>query len=489
MSLDDFRTANPLHRLNRAVQIVLALGLLLGLNALNTRSYWRSDLSRTGLYSLSPETTAYLHALDQPVHVIVTIPADSGGNDEQELLYRYVRNLLEEYRDAARQGGEERLTLEFVDPFRNLKRAEELSRLYQMDQPYVVLFTSGRRQRVVVPSEVLEFRDMEPVAFKGEQAFTSALLETTSGEAPTLYFLTGHGEMGLDEVSPSRGLSGIAQELRARNLMPQPLDLSAAPVPDNAGLIIIADPQGPLLAGEVERLRSYLGERAGRVVLLTSAGRDHGLDALLQRYGIETPDMVVLENGNDYVESAGGFLVRQFAEHPVTVPLVQNSAPVLAGLARPVAASKTAAEPGTRVTLLMASSLTSWGERGWRVEDVPRYDAGYDLPGPVSLAAIAQTGASSETGISLPGSRLAVVGIGDLVSNRRVPSFGNHAFFFSLVNWMLDREQVIAMQPRPIQRYQLPLSQDDLREILLMLLIPAGLAALLGIAVALARRY
>jgi ABC-type uncharacterized transport system involved in gliding motility auxiliary subunit len=315
------------------------------------------------------------------------------------------------------------------------------------------------------------------------------LLEVTVDKAPLIYFLTGHGEMGLDDVSPNRGLSEIAQELRSRNLVPQPLDLSAQAVPEDAGMVVIADPQGPLLPEEVDRLRAYLLERAGRLVILISAGREHGLDTLLQRYGIETADMVVLEQGPDYVESAGGFLIRQFAEHPVTQVLVRNNAPLLAGLARPVVARETAAEPGTRVTLLMASSATSWGERGWRVEGTPAYNPGYDLKGPVPLAALAQTGAGSDVGISLPGARLAVIGVGDLVANRRVSSFGNHAFFFSLSNWMLDREQVIALAPRPIKRYQLPLSQEDLRGIRLALLAPAAAAALLGLVMALARRY
>jgi len=142
--LDDFRSANPLHKLNRSVQSVLALGRIGGRNALNTRFYWRSDLARQGLYSLSPETLAYLHGLGEPVHGIVTIPEDSGGNEEQELLHRYVRNLLQEYREAARIDGREMFTLEFVDPFRDLKRAEELARVHQVDQPFVVLFTCGR---------------------------------------------------------------------------------------------------------------------------------------------------------------------------------------------------------------------------------------------------------------------------------------------------------------------------------------------------------
>jgi hypothetical protein len=69
---DDFRCATPLRRLNKFVQILLALCLIAGLNTLATRHYLREDISRQGAFSLSPETMAYLRSLKEPVQVIVT---------------------------------------------------------------------------------------------------------------------------------------------------------------------------------------------------------------------------------------------------------------------------------------------------------------------------------------------------------------------------------------------------------------------------------
>ena len=44
--------------------------------------------------------------------------------------------------------------------------------------------------------------------FKGEQGFTSALIELTGGEKPKVLFTTGHGELRLDDFSPE-GLSQL----------------------------------------------------------------------------------------------------------------------------------------------------------------------------------------------------------------------------------------------------------------------------------------
>jgi len=488
--LDDFRYATPLRRLNKFVQLLLALGLLVGLNTLASRHYMREDLSRHGTYSLSPETLAYLHALKNPVSVIVTMPQDdSYSGSQQKLLRRYVKNLLTEYREAARQNGKEMLSLEFVDPYKNPRRAEEIARIHHVDQSNVVIFSSGRRQRVITPSEILDFADLRPVAFKGEQAFTSALLETASDKTPVIYFTTGHGEMAIENVTPNRGLSLVAQELRARNLEPLPLDLSQGDVPEDAAMVMIVDPQGQFLPQETVRLRSYLDERAGRLVVLLGAGKQTGLEKFLLHWGIDAGDMIVNERGSDFLDNSGAILIRRFADTPLTAILRRNNAPIVTGQARPILTGQLASEPGTRLTTLMASSDTSWADRGWRTEAEPIFNADKDMPGPISLAALAQTGAKSGTGISLPGSRILAAGTSDIISNNHISTFGNQAFFFSLVNWMLDREQVIAIEPRPIERYQLSISREGLKNLALLLCLPAACMALLGILTSIIRRY
>jgi hypothetical protein len=57
------------------------------------------------------------------------------------------------------------------------------------------------------------------------------------------------------------------------------------------------------------------------------------------------------------------------------------------------------------------------------------------------------------------------------------------------VNWAADRDTQLNIPPRPIERYQLSLSQDDLRRLRYSLLlgVPAAIA-LLGLIVAWTRR-
>ena len=360
-----------------------------------------------------------------------------------------------------------------------------------MEQPNLVVFVGPNRQRVLVPTDILEFEDREPTAFKGEQAFTSALVEVSGEAKPTLYFTTGHGEARLDDFDSRRGLSVLVDELRARNIAVLPLDLTQErAIPEDADMVVVADPLGPLSAPAVEALRTYAMERAGRIMLLLGPARRHGLDPLLADWGITTDDAVVLESSSHYLEESGNLLIREFGRHPITEGLIRNQTVVLGGLFRPARPRPDLPADGSlRLTPLASSSASSWGEFLYERRGEPVFDAGLDLPGPVPVATVAERTLSSHLGIHLPGGRLVVFGTGELFSNQLITTVGNHTLFFSMLNWMLDRDRLLAVPPRRIEKFQLPLSRSDLQAMALWMLIPSALAGLLGLLVWAVRRH
>lgn len=480
--IDRFENAVRLRRLNRWVQVVLFLSFIVGINYAATQFFWRIDLTQRHLFALSPETIGYLREIREPVEVIVTIPMESSVEDER-LLARYVRGLLRQYQYTARTLGTP-LSIEFVDVFKNVQRGAQLARDYQLETPNLVMFKSGDRRRIVLPSEILEFDDKRPTAFRGEQAFTSALIEVASTQRPVIYFTVGQAEMRIEDSSATRGLSTLRRELQARNFGVGNLDLSQVDaVPEDASLVVIKDPQGALLPSSQEKLRRFVNDRAGRLMVFISSGRMHGLDDLFFEWGILADDMVILEQGADFLEGSGNYLVRNFGEHPITEVLIRNQTFVVTGLSRPVRPDPGAPfDDRLRKHALMASSRTSWGERSYRMAGVHEFNPDVDLPGPVPMATVAERRASSQLGINVQGGRVLVVGTGDLLANRRIGNVGNFTFFFSSLNWMLDREQMLAIPPRPIERYELTASQATIQRIAIsFLLVPLFFGVLGGL--------
>lgn len=488
----DFRTTNRLNRLNRFLQILLAVAFVGGLNSLALRYHARFDLTAHHRYSLSPETRAYVEQLEEPVTIYVTL-RDPGDTPEEELLIRYVRNLLEEYQATATRGNRSFLNVEYIDIFRERQRAETLAREFGLQEPQIVLVTSRDRQRVLLPSDLLEFADREPVAFRGEEAVTSAILEVVQPEAPRVYSLVGHGEMRLDDVDPLRGLSLLAEQLRLRNIGTEPLDLTKQEsVPEDARAIIVASPQGRLFSQEVEKLRNFLTQRGGRLLVYLDPWRDHGMEELLFEWGIRADDMVVIDLAEDVRLPGGDSLVGQYTEnHPVTNFLLANQIRVVTGLSRPIRPDLgRALDDRLRVTPLMGSSGTSWAESAYRQSSDSglTYDPAVDLPGPVSMAVASERRISSQLGINLTGGRVLVFGNSDIVANNRLAQPGNQILALNAIAWLLDRRQMLTISPRPIERYQIPLTETQLGRISLTLAAFPVTAALLGLIVAFLRK-
>lgn len=475
---DRFSVANRVRAAHRLIQVTLGLLFFAQLNYLAMHHYTRFDVTESHLYSLSPETRAYLRSLDEPVRLIVTIPEDPAQPDEA-LLSRYVRGLLNQYLYVLQSAGKPGiLTVEYVDVFKDIERARELSSRYGLEQNNVVLVTSDTRNRLLVPTDIFEFEGMEPSAFKGEQAFTSAILEVTTADRPVIYFTIGHGEMRLDDVDPARGLSELAAQLRAKSYALGHLDLSqTGGVPNDADLVVVTDPRGPFLPEEQEKLRRYALDRAGRIAIFLSPGQAHGLDRLLGDWGIRADDMVVFETGPNFLGAAGSFLIREFTRHPVTEPLERNSVFLVSGLLRPVRPDMGAPiDDRLSITPILLTSPSSWADAGYRNPETPRFDPAIDLPGGVTIGALAERRSASQLGIDIVGGRLLAVGTGDLFANRRLGNaLGNQLFLSSSINWLLERDQTLALPARPIEKFQFNISQGELQQLaLLYLLVPTA---------------
>ncbi len=486
---NEFRVARRFRMMNRALQILLGLTLIASLNFLASKYFRRIDLTEQGSFTLAPESKAYIRELKAPVDIIVTIPNDSEV-PELVRIHEHLRKLLREYEAAGRQDGSELVNVEFVDIYRQRKRAQELANRYKLTEENVILVAMNDRTHEIRQADLYEVGDNEIVGFRGEKAITSAIIDVASSELDTIYFLVGHGEMRLDDVDPLRGLSQLENFLRERNYRLATLDLAVdQQVPQDADLIAVPSPQASLLPVEVEKLRRYMTERNGRMIILLDPGRRHGMEELFYDWGVLADDMVVVDKGPDFRAQGGDLVIRRFAEHPITDLLVEYQITALFGQPRPIRTDPASLDDERlRVTQLAGTSEESWAERDFRTQSPVVYDEKRDFRGPVSIATVSTRSASSELGINIPGGRLVVFGNSDFIANNRLRAFGNRTLFFNSMNWALTRNSLLNIATRPLESYQIVMSNRDLnRLIIYYATIPVG-AALLGLLVFLIRR-
>jgi hypothetical protein len=494
LPIESYRAARWLRTTNLVLQAILFLTLFGGFNYLALHYHWRFDLSQHRRYSLSPETVSYLQELTHPVHIVVTLTPDSDNADAAQ-MYRDVQNLLSEYvymtagNYESKTDHDGRIQVDYLDIYQNRREAEALG----IDQSDVIVFLCPPNNRHTVRlNELYEYENRHRISFKGEQTITAAILDVSRPQKKKICFLTGHGEMKLDDLKPVSGLSVLRDELRLRNFDVEPLDLSITRrVPDGVDLIVISSPQGRFQPFEEELLRQYLTNRAGRIVLTIDPMIDCGLDNLFADWGVRVDDDGILDNNPEMVVEGTDLMIRDLDDHnPITKSLRDFNLPLRIGVPRSVRPDPDRPpDRALNVSVLARTSPTSWGEFGYRLPRVHAFIPGSDLHGPLGVVIASERVSPGSLPLSVPGGRLVVIGSGDVFSNRRLADQGCQTLSLNVINWAVDRDTQLHFPPRPIEKFRLSLSQEQLGKLRLGLLFALpGAVGLIGLMVYWTRR-
>lgn len=479
--------------LNILVQVVALLLLVAMINWLVYRHYTRFDWTKSNYYQLSDKTKQALLHLKEPVHVIVYLPPRA-STDSGEKVLDDVRQLLAEFQFV----GKDKFLVEYVDPDRQQARAVALAEQYKFDEPNVVIFVSGPRHKFVTIPEVVELeRDptgMEPPrvkAFKGEGMFLSALQQVTEQQPATVYFLTGHGEHDPENFDPQNGYSTLATYAKRDFINIEKWNLQEQQaLPTNATALIIAGPRKPFSDPEINALDQYLKNR-GRLLVMIDPHTKTGLEALLKRWGVQVDDDLVMRKagamlGTELIDvNAVG---ADYSAHPVTVRLAgTNTQFPYSRSVRPAPQTGPATADRPRVTVLVQTSPLFWGETTADAERAV-FDPAVDFPGPLPLAVAAETGQTRDVDVDLGVTRMIVVGTSGFADNNSLTG-GNLDFFMSGLNWLLKRDQMLAVGPKTPQEFRLDMTLREIRTVYGLVVIGLPLAiGLLGFTVWLRRR-
>ncbi|MEM0966641.1 MAG: GldG family protein [Verrucomicrobiota bacterium] len=492
-SRDDFRRTNRWRRLNILLQILFCLSLIAAVNHLGSTFFERRDLTEDRKFSLSPETEAYLVSVEAPVEIFVIVP-DIDSDMTTRRVLRDLRKLLANMEFVAEREGNQNIRVEFIDVFRERNRAREVLGRHGITTMNSILVTSGTRMKQVSIDSLYTFEDGEMRAFRGETEFLSAILQVTQQNDQKVYFLSGQGELSLQSVDALNGLSKLYSFLQERGFTVETIELSNfARIPEDAGTVVIAAPATQFRERETSLLRDYLSNDNGSVLALFEPGGQTGLEELALEWGIRIDDRFVVDVGPDFQSATGDLIIREFSEHPVGNFIKNLGLTALFGLPRPILPDlENARNPDTiQLDTLLLTSPQSWAENELRPGSTISFDESEDLPGPVPIAVASQR--SSETGFdfalsAVQGGKILVIGNADFITNSRLDAFGNRLLFLSALNWCMDVGNNINIAAKDVRGYMVILSQSDLRNLLIWLMIPASVLALIGILVALIRR-
>jgi hypothetical protein len=479
--------------LNVAVAVVLMATVVTLLNLLVSRVPFRFQLETRARHELSERTLGLLEGLKADVNVVAFLASES-------VLYDEVRALLREYAYAAGKVGGVTLELEVVDPRRDISRTRDLAREYDVTAEDVIVFSCSGRSKYVEIQDLAKYEvelteagvAKRMVGFMGEQAFSSAILSVTQQSTPIIYFLTGHGERDTEDFNRQGGYSSIARAVRRDNMEVRRLQLAeAGGIPEDCAALIVAGPDKKLSEVEVRHIDDYLKNRHGRAMFLMDPSVDAGVGSLLDEWGVGLGSGVAA----GLTFSGRELVIAKYGDHPVTrafenvTTMFYMPRPVVTTVPERNGRLGQKEEDRARVSVLAATGDEGWVEHDLS-QDPPRYDEGTDLRGPVSVAVAVEKGPVG-VDVKIQPTRLVVVGDSYFVSNAAMRSGvgGNASFFLSSLNWLVERESLLTVAPRPPIELRLEMNDRQWTQafLLTVVMVPSAFM-LLGFFVWLKRR-
>ena len=404
---------------NVALSIIGVLGIVVFVNIIVAQRLDKSiDLTDLRHNSLSEQTKKILKSLDKEIEVIAFY------SDETSQFAVHAMNTLELFQRESKY-----ITVSLKNPYLEVQLVNDRLR------DGTIVFRSKDRE--------------EAVTIVSEQKFASAILKLIQDKTKKIYFLVGHGEYEIDNLTAS-GLSEFKIELEDHNYEPIPLSLLTEPsIPADCDLLAIVGPTSTLSSNEIGIISRYL-DRNGKLLLLFHPSEkvddvNQRLVQLMKKWGVSVGNDLVLDMVRFVFHRGTSTPILRFEQHEITRQMPRNIAFPKTRSVTPIEMTKPNLTVKSLVKTISAASAC-WGEVGRTPEGKfsgDGYTEGVDLPAPVSVGVAVE---KHIPGIASNVSPTRIVGFG--CSNFAVNfnfETANRYLLIAAVNWLTEEGDLIAI--------------------------------------------
>ena len=433
-------------------------------------SYVQEDLTANQLYSISSQSKVLLGKVEEDITIYWIVA--SGEEDE------YIEKLLHNYEDYS-----SRVKVEKKDPDLD----PEFTNAYTEETIYnnSVIVECGDKYRYISYEDMYEasssYYSMYSTAdkFAGESLITSAISYCITDEIPVIHVLEGHGEESLSE--------GFLDALERDNMTTESLSLlSGESVPEEVECILIYAPSTDISETERDMLISYL-DNGGRLLVMSGTVQETelpNLNAVMEHYGIQVLEGVVVEENTDYyVFENPVLLMPSMNSSDITDPLTEEGYHVIMPVSKALDIS--GADDGVTVTSLLESSEDSFiKEEGYDITTYEKEEG--DTEGPLTLAALVTKELEDDRQ-----SQLVWIASSEMLEDayNSYSSDANEDFVLNALEMMCGKDDSISVRSKSLTNEYLTISTSDanLIKIVTIAVIPAAYL-IAGIVVAVRRR-
>ncbi|MFT5882374.1 MAG: hypothetical protein ACI9FG_000877 [Crocinitomicaceae bacterium] len=483
--LDGSVNSDPVKKINRfglgslaLFQLALAVVCVISLNFLSCTNHKRFDLTRHADFTLSQTSTQYLENPEirkrqLPIKMVAIIK-------QQSPYYQRLRGQLENYRRFS----DNNIELEFIDPTLDRDRLQDFVTTYQRDISEETILIDARNtiadaelspeeekidlvkhiRTIPVKSLFIEefdtFNNKFISTWNDESYLTSYLLSAAEGIPRRFYFIVDKARID-EQNKGTPAWKNFQALLLAQNIQLLPLQISSTQkIPDDAEGIAIIGPAFDFDEREIATLAEYWDRQSASLFVTLSPGAKlKNFHRFLREYGISPQDnrLMRVSNSGKTLTSARAF----FTQGPEINKGLAHQATQLDGPSLGLEVMRTndrlAIRNITPFALLQAADGW-WGESKY-TELEPSFDPREDQgiikgaanPTPVHLAAAVVRGRQNSDLTNPLTSRMVVIANTDFLRPDNAREEMSY-FINSTINWLVGRESLIGIGPKPVYR-------------------------------------
>ena len=425
---------------------ILSFLIIIGLLAWISLQYdFEADWTNNKRNTPSEASLALLEKIEEPISI------DAFISSTNQVLIADIRHLVHGY-----QRYKTNITFNVIDPTREPKLIREL----------------GIRNEGEL---LIKFLDrQEHILSATEQNLTNAIQRLARTQDHWILFLEGHGERNPYGDS-NFDYGSWASIMKSKGLLTRTYNLATNPnIPDNTALLVIADPQKPLLFGEIQIIQDFL-DKGGNLLWLIEPGDIQGMDSIAEMLGVETLQGMVVDPNTKLlgINDPRFTLIPEYPHNAITQNLKS-----LTVFPTSQAIEFFSNEEWDAETLLETLPRT-WSETEEVSEDMT-LDPTQDIPGPLVIGLSLTRNQTIEDDIdneqtepddfsdiekddtsSESKQRIVIIGDSDFSSDAYIGQAGNLDFSMSIINWLVKDDSFISIPNKTNTDVSLELSKYE----------------------------
>ena len=455
--------------------ILLSIGIVLLVNIIASKFFFRLDYTEDQRYTLSKATKDILSQLNDPVTISAYFSQDLPPNIEQ--VRQDFRDMLIEYSSYS----DGLIVYEFINPSET--QESEMKAQQNGIQPIMINVRERdqmKQQRAYLGAIVQMGDSKEVIPFiqpgaAMEYALSTNIKKLAIKDKPKIALLQGHGEASLNSIQQLNAQLSILYTVDQLNFT----DTSGVP-PEYKTLVIIA-PQDTVPPLHFSYLDDFLNRGGSLLIALNTVNGDlsngmgnkvfTGFESWLKGKGIEVEDNFVIDASCSNVmvrQQQGPFMmntpvqfpylpvITNFTEHPITDGLES----VVLLFASPMRITNT---DTSEVIIPLATTSTKSGVQNAPLQfDIMKQWTLNDFP--LSSLPVAMSVESKVSGT--PGYKMVIFSDGDFAvngegQNAQKLSDDNVSLMSNAIDWLSDDTGLIELRTKGVSSRPLDTSLED----------------------------